>query len=193
MSIYLCVLDFEATCWKDEKAGDRPEIIEFPSVLIEIDINKNIKYISEFRKFVKPVQFPKLTSFCTELTGITQSDVDNADIFNVVYYEHYNWLNEHVPSDSKFFFVTHGNWDLLTMLPLQTKKSNLRIYQKYKQFINIKEEFKKNYHVHAGGMIDILNYLNIPLEGSHHSGIDDTKNITKIVIKMINDGTLKLL
>lgn len=74
------------------------------------------------------------------------------------------------------------------MLPLQTKKWNLRVYKKYKTFVNIKEEFKKFYNTHAGSMVDMLNTLNIELEGRHHSGIDDTKNITKILIRMIKDG-----
>lgn len=29
-------------------------------------------------------------------------------------------------------------------------------------------------------MVGMLEYLNIPLEGRHHSGIDDTRNIAKI-------------
>jgi inhibitor of KinA sporulation pathway (predicted exonuclease) len=37
-------------------------------------------------------------------------------------------------------------------------------------------------------MTDMLDKLNIPLEGRHHSGIDDSKNTAKIMIKMIQDG-----
>jgi inhibitor of KinA sporulation pathway (predicted exonuclease) len=44
------------------------------------------------------------------------------------------------------------------------------------------------YKVKAGGMVNMLNYLNIPLEGRHHSGIDDTRNIAKILLKIISDG-----
>lgn len=37
-------------------------------------------------------------------------------------------------------------------------------------------------------MIDILNILKIELTGRHHSGIDDTKNISKILLHIIKDG-----
>ena len=37
-------------------------------------------------------------------------------------------------------------------------------------------------------MTGMLNFLKIKLEGRHHSGIDDTRNIAKIMLKMINDG-----
>jgi len=38
------------------------------------------------------------------------------------------------------------------------------------------------------GMDGMLNFLNLSLDGKHHSGIDDCKNIAKIFIKMWEDG-----
>ena len=37
---------------------------------------KQLKVIGEFHHYVTPVHNPKLTKFCTELTGITQEMVD---------------------------------------------------------------------------------------------------------------------
>ena len=37
------------------------------------------------------------------------------------------------------------------------------------------------------GMVGMLQYLKLKLDGMHQSGIDDTKNIAKIMIKMIKD------
>lgn len=37
-------------------------------------------------------------------------------------------------------------------------------------------------------MKTMLRELNIPLLGSHHLGIDDAKNITRVVQRMITDG-----
>ena len=40
----MCVLDFEATYWDDDgKSRYRMEIIEFPSVLVEWNVTKDIK------------------------------------------------------------------------------------------------------------------------------------------------------
>lgn len=72
-SLYYCILDFEATCDKNEKIFN--EIIEFPSILF----NENFEYISEFRSFVKPTINPILTNFCTELTSITQQNVNSSN------------------------------------------------------------------------------------------------------------------
>ena len=42
----------------------------------------------------------------------------------------------------------------------------------------------------APGMRTMLNELQIPLLGSHHLGIDDTKNIARLLQKMLADGAL---
>ena len=71
---YVVVLDFEATC--DERgAPDPQEIIDFPSVLLSLP---TAEPIAEFASCVRPQHHPTLTAFCTELTGITQAQVDAA-------------------------------------------------------------------------------------------------------------------
>lgn len=195
MSRYICILDFEATCWRDEKANGRAEIIEFPSVLIEVTWQNKVNYVSEFKSYVRPTQFPILTDFCTELTGITQNDVSNADTFESVFKKHNEWLIENVPDTNKFYFVTCGHWDLRNMLPEQVKKltnlttmKTMKIPQKYKCYSNLKDEFSSFYSKKSGGMTNMLDCLNLELEGRHHSGIDDCRNTTRILVQMIKDG-----
>jgi inhibitor of KinA sporulation pathway (predicted exonuclease) len=55
MIYYICILDFEATCFdNDEVPRNKMEIIEFPSILYKIDTSDNsYEYISEFHKYVK--------------------------------------------------------------------------------------------------------------------------------------------
>lgn len=71
---FLLVTDFECTC--DSGEPNYPhEIIEFPVVVVDTQINRPV---AEFHTYVRPVRNPQLTTFCTELTGITQSMVDGA-------------------------------------------------------------------------------------------------------------------
>ena len=37
-------------------------------------------------------------------------------------------------------------------------------------------------------MASILKNMDIPLDGKHHSGIDDARNIAKICIKLVQNG-----
>lgn len=79
--LYLLVLDFEASC--DENRGFGPqEIIEFPTVVIN---TCTLQKEAEFHSYVRPVRNPKLTPFCTSLTGITQDKVDPAPTFPEVW------------------------------------------------------------------------------------------------------------
>lgn len=64
---YICVYDFECQCTEGDPKLKFNEIIEFPVVVVEV---KTKKVIHEFHTYVKPVVEPKLTAFCTELTGI---------------------------------------------------------------------------------------------------------------------------
>ena len=51
--------------------------------------------VDEFQSFVRPVVKPKLTEFCTTLTGITQSQVDKAPVFAEVLGRVEEWKLSH--------------------------------------------------------------------------------------------------
>ncbi|CUG88635.1 exonuclease, putative [Bodo saltans] len=71
---FLLVTDFECTC--DSGEPNYPhEIIEFPVVVVDTRLNRTV---GEFHTYIRPVRNPQLTTFCTELTGITQDMVQRA-------------------------------------------------------------------------------------------------------------------
>jgi DNA polymerase III alpha subunit (gram-positive type) len=73
MTGYICILDFEATCWDNSRDH---EIIEFPSVLLKWNDDNEITIVDEFQIFVKPKKYPVVSEFCRKLTGITQEIVN---------------------------------------------------------------------------------------------------------------------
>jgi inhibitor of KinA sporulation pathway (predicted exonuclease) len=185
---YICVLDFEETCWEDPKIDkSKIEIIEFPSILYKLENNK-LEKISEFHEYVKPVINPTLSEFCIKLTGIKQETVDKADVFSAVFNRHHKWLKELVPNMNELSFLTCGAWDLNTQLPRELINKKIKTKDAYSYFINIKDEYEYFYKTKAFGMDKMLQNLGLTLDGKHHSGIDDTRNISKILIKMVSDG-----
>ena len=68
---FLLVMDFEATCIKDQKIEPQ-EIIEIP--VLKVD-TRTMEPIGEFHTYVRPVKRPRLSPFCTKLTKITQAQV----------------------------------------------------------------------------------------------------------------------
>jgi inhibitor of KinA sporulation pathway (predicted exonuclease) len=75
----IVVADVEATCWKKGVFSRKKETIEIGAVLFLPDQAQSTW--PEFQTFVRPRRLPRLSSFCRELTGITQENVDAAPSF----------------------------------------------------------------------------------------------------------------
>ncbi|KAI9060175.1 exonuclease RNase T and DNA polymerase III [Trametes sanguinea] len=196
---YLLVLDFEATCDDTNRIVPRreTEIIEFPTILYDVQHNK---VEAVFHEYVRPTLHPTLTKFCTDLTGIEQSRVNAAEPFPHVWERYLAFLRSHKITDdpSSVSFLTCGDWDLKTMLPQQLSLSGITdafgsrpgsLVPPFNRWINIKKSYQQFYGVrYAKGMEGMLRHAHMELEGRHHSGIDDCKNILRLVQKMRQDG-----
>jgi len=177
------VIDFEATC--DEPFNPDPqEIIEFPAILVD---EAGI-VVEEFHTFVRPIAHPSLTAFCIELTGIRSEQLDHAPTFPDVVSQFQEWLNQHTLESS--MIVTCGDWDLGSLLPRQCAQHRLPIPKWAENWCNLKELFAQHFpemgqHV---GMVRMINALGLSIVGRLHSGIDDARNIARILRKLIESG-----
>ena len=217
MTDYICVLDFEATCWYE---NSNHEIIEFPSVLLKWDndqlqdnsnqydsnqdnsnqydsnqdnSNKDthgLKEIARFQQFVKPLNNPCVSDFCTELTGITQKQVNNGIDLKSAIEAHLKWITD-ITKSKNVTIVTCGDWDLNKMLPLDLKNISYEPNELYARYANIKDLFKIATGIKGTGMKKMLDKLNLNIEGRHHSGIDDCHNIARIFIELVKKGLSK--
>mmetsp|Transcript_7600 Transcript_7600/g.11283 ORF Transcript_7600/g.11283 Transcript_7600/m.11283 type:complete len:204 (-) Transcript_7600:20-631(-) len=179
---YFLVLDFEATCIEGKRIKPQ-EIIEFPTVIYD---RTTQSIISEFHAYVKPTANPILTEFCISLTGIQQEWVDKSKSLREVLSEFHNFLKENnmlvkgaLREDA--CLVTCGDFDT-RLLHTQMRKQKLGKTPPYfKNHVNI----KKIYHFATGrkayGMANMLKECSLELKGRHHSGIDDSRNISQIV------------
>ena len=170
---YFLVIDLEATCDEEKRIRDRDmEIIEIGSVLVDAE---TLLPVAEHQTFVKPVRHPVLTEFCKKLTTITQADVQNAPGFP-----------EAIASLTRFIdgrdvlFCSWGDYDRRQFeqdarrhgvsLPFGGKHLNVK-----KQFsTQLGEEMRY-------GMAGALRRVGLPLQGTHHRGIDDARNIARLL------------
>lgn len=171
------IFDLEATCWEGwEKQHN--ETIEIGAV--KVDSQRNI--IGEFQQFIKPLKHPTLSPFCTELTSITQSDVDNAPYFDQVIAEFKEWCGK---EDNHFVLCSWGFYDRKqfesdsSLFGLETDwlENHISLKHQHAKFQKLKR---------AIGMKNALKHEGIKLDGTHHRGIDDARNIAKIFIKHFN-------
>ncbi|KAF9608699.1 hypothetical protein IFM89_010831 [Coptis chinensis] len=86
--------------------------------------------------------------------------------------------------------VVSGNWDLKTKIPQQCKVSGVKLPSYFMEWINLKDIYLNFYSRRAPGMRTMMNELGISLLGSHHLGIDDSKNIVRVMQHMLCDGAI---
>ncbi|XP_059718045.1 ERI1 exoribonuclease 2 [Haemorhous mexicanus] len=197
---FLIVLDFEATCWGDR--GRRgPEIIEFPAVLLNTSTGA---IESEFHMYVQPQEHPILSEFCTELTGITQNQVDQGVPLNICLSQFMKWIQKIQKEKKMMFttdsqsnstseakvcaFVTWTDWDLGVCLHYECQRKQLRKPDILNSWIDLKATYRAFYNRKPKGLNGALQDLGIAFEGREHCGLDDSRNTARLAWRLICDG-----
>ena len=168
---YYLVVDLEATCDDGGQVPrDRSEIIEIGAVLVE---GKKLEPVAEFASFVKPVLHPKLTRFCMELTTITQEQVDTAPGFVEV-------AAKLAAFGKGALFCSWGNYDR-NQLAADAARHGLPS-PLGPEHMNIKQAFADAVGLSRGiGTYAALAKAGLQPAGTHHRGIDDARNIARLL------------
>lgn len=165
------ILDLEATCWKDKNTTKQSEIIEIGALKIDQDGN----YINEFSEFVKPKLNIELSDFCKELTTIEQAVIDSAETYKIVINQFIEWININEP----YILCSWGFYDKKQF----EKDCDLHSIDKdwLANHISLKHQYAEIKGLRKPiGMGGALKKERFKLEGTHHRGIDDARNISKI-------------
>ncbi|MCB4438068.1 hypothetical protein LHL20_17695 [Alteromonas sp. McT4-15] len=177
---HIVVVDIEHTCAIDGSLPpEERETIEIGAVLID---TCSLQIIDEFSCLIRPVIHPKLSKFCTELTGITQSELDVAEPFPKLFANFIDWL----PSDAEYIFATWGAYDLVQLnidcashgMPAFSPSLNLNLKEAFKVSRNLRKKV---------GLKKALEISNISYKGNHHRALDDAKNTAKLLPLIFND------
>jgi inhibitor of KinA sporulation pathway (predicted exonuclease) len=174
MSHYYCVLDFEATCWNPQ-GKHRHEIIEFPSILLKHHPHSTHT----------PFEIIGVFDFCTNLT---QSQIDNGISLQGAINQHQTWLDGCIQDPTAMVkIITFGDRDLLTCLPLDCAHKHIHSPSVYKRWINLKKEFRRLHPTYSGnyGLVGLLEFYGMKVEGHIHSGIDDCHNTVRLLNMMV--------
>jgi inhibitor of KinA sporulation pathway (predicted exonuclease) len=171
---YYLIVDLEATC-SDDGAVPRHEmeIIEIGAVM---QSSRTFEVESEFQTFVRPVRHRVLTEFCTNLTGITQGDVAGAPPFREALEAMKQWMYAFADT----LFCSWGDYDRNQFL--QDCDYHRVAYPFRSGHLNLKAEFARTLGRRKKlGIAEALRHLGMNFEGSHHRGLDDARNIARIV------------
>ncbi|MCR9253634.1 MAG: exonuclease domain-containing protein [bacterium] len=172
------IFDLEATCW-DGWDKSQNETIEIGAVLV----NDSREIVSEFVQFVKPLKHPTLSEFCKNLTSIKQEDVDDAPYFSEAIENFKSWFGY---PEEQYMLCSWGFYDrkqfesdsIIHGLQIDWIENHISLKHQYGKFKKLKR---------AIGMKNALEHEGLKLDGTHHRGIDDARNIAKIFIKYFDE------
>ena len=171
----IMVVDIEATCWEKNSQKGVSEIIEIGICPIETKSGR----VLEPRSIIVKPRYSTVSEFCTKLTTLTNENVRNGISFS----EACSILaNEY--KVGQYTWASYGNYDM-SQFKTQCERENVA-YPFSGSHINVKVLFAlANSLPRQVGMDRALKMLKIPLEGTHHRGIDDARNIAKILSRIL--------
>jgi len=189
---YLLVLDFESTCWAEKTNTSPPEIIEFPVVLLCLTTGK---ILAEYQQYVMPVEQPRLSTFCTQLTGISQETVDAGVPLATCLVLYNQWLAEisckyNLGSGSSVTCCTWSDWDLNLCLENECRRKQVRKPSSLNAWVDIRAVYKNFYRRRPQGLNGAMREVGLAFQGREHSGIEDARNTARLVWKMVQDECL---
>lgn len=165
------IFDIEATCDIER---------DFPMETIEIGgvkLNKFGDIIDSFSKLVKP-SYSYITSYCTDLTGITGQLVSNAYYFPKVINDFKEFIG-----DEDHILYSWGDYDRRQLLK-DCKYHNIdsSFLERHK---NMKEFYTETTGVRAKGLKKAINFMGIDFQGDRHRAYPDALATSKIFKRLL--------
>ena len=167
-------LDLEMCCWDDGREPRTGEIIEIG--LAEIDLKKG-EVVQRTQYYVKP-EWDEVSSFCTELTGITPRMVNRqgrplADVLKTV---------EHKFGAANKIYAAWGRDDQVLLKECQAKG----IRYPFREFMNLATLYRMRQRTKARfGHKKAMEIEGLGWEGRHHSGGDDAYNLARLALHIL--------
>ncbi|GHO75990.1 exonuclease [Ktedonobacter sp. SOSP1-85] len=172
----LLVIDIEATCWQGVPPnGQENEIIEIGLVPLDLVTGQRL----EKRSILVRPERSRVSEFCTELTTLTQEQVDGG----ITFAEACGLLREEYRSRERVW-ASYGDYDR-SIFERQCRERKVA-YPFGTRHLNIKTLFALSYALPSEiGLEAALHTMRLPLEGTHHRGDDDAWNSAAILAELL--------
>jgi len=173
--------DFEMLCSNKGMPFEDMEAIRLGAVKYNIE-TEDIEF---FDRYIQPTKRVSLSRFCTELTGIKDTDLVGASNFKNVFEDFLTWIGG--IKKSRFFSWSTSD---LSRLKIDAEKHEIslatikKIEQRYVDFqaIFTKRVSKNNVSVENG-----LALYNLQFEGEKHNPMYDAYNTLRIYLSFLNE------
>ncbi|MFN7972010.1 MAG: 3'-5' exonuclease [Acidobacteriota bacterium] len=172
----IVVVDLESTCWEGPPpAGQVSDIIEIGVCLLDVD---TLERRDRRALLVKPAR-SEVSPFCTSLTTLRAEDVADAPSLAEV-----SALLEATYEARDRPFASFGDYDR-RQLERCCADQGVR-YPFGPTHLNVKTLFAVTHRMSREvGMAGALERLGLPLDGTHHRGVDDAWNVAAILAALL--------
>lgn len=178
MTSLVLVIDLEATCCNQGSVPQQEmEAIQIGAVIATVSGD----VLGEWSSHVRPIRHPVLTPFCSQLTGISQCDVDNADAFPTVVKRLEQWIDNACSAID--CWTSWGAYDFHQLrkdlefhgLPWCLPPSHL----------NMKAAFTKKFRLKKRPALSTaLSLVGLEFSGTRHNALYDARNAAKLLQHM---------
>jgi inhibitor of KinA sporulation pathway (predicted exonuclease) len=170
---FINVVDVEATCWeRDDPKSGQNEIIQVG--IAQLDLG-DLAISRQDRIYVKPTK-SSLSEFCTKLTGITQFEVDSKGTDFQVMCE----ILESAYDSRNLPWASYGDYDR-NQFDRNCKARSVK-YPFGSRHTNVKTLLAASLGWEQElGMDLALDEMGMKLDGRHHDGLDDARNIARLL------------
>ncbi len=171
--MHYIIYDLEATCWQNRPPSIPQETIEFGAYRL----SRDGEALASFQAFVRPQLHPRLSSFCQELTGIEQSDIDRADAFDIVADDFLEFIG--YDDDEEYLLCSWGDFDAKQ---LRRDCALHRMDDEWiRPHINLKEQYRTMHRLpKPRGLARSVVASGHTWDGAQHRAIDDARNLVKV-------------
>lgn len=175
ISSNILVVDLEATCSSDNFIlPESMEVIEIGAVWV----SAQGEFIGQFQSYVRPIANPVLTTFCADLTGIEQHEIDRASTWLEVAVDFSRFVAQF--DSSRNYWGSWGNYDK-KQIERECSRHQIENPLLDMPHENLKSNFAKNRKIKQVGMATALKIVGLSIEGKHHRAISDAFNIARLL------------
>lgn len=182
---YWLVIDLEATTEEGGWPVAEMEIIEIGASLVSSDGRE----LDHFQRFVRPLRRPYLTSFCRELTHISQANVDAAAPLNAVWPLFERWLTAHHPRLAGW--ASWGEYDR-RQLEQDWSQQQLNSALTAVPHLNLKQRFAEARRLQRPVSLNTaLQLAGMNFNGQQHRALEDARNTARLLPLVLPAEALK--
>ncbi len=172
----IIVVDIECTCWERKAPeGQENEIIEIGICRLKPATGERV----EKRSLIIKPERSAVSPFCTELTSLTQADVDQGISFAeacVILEKEYKTRQR--------VWASYGDYDR-QQFEKQCAERGIK-YPFSPSHLNIKTLFTLIQGMrHDVSMAQAIEHMGLPMDGRHHRGHDDAWNVAQLLYLLL--------